>query len=141
MALGFKNDGVLVQEYFYDFAADGGAIGTVTLSAKDGKAPLPVGAIVLNSTTWVKDAVTSGGAATVSIGLGTDVDGLLTAQALGALTANAVIVGDGAAAVPASSATYISSAANGAVTASIAVAAATAGQISVSVEYIYPAGQ
>lgn len=138
--MAFKNDGIQVAEYVYDFSVDGGAVSTITLSSKANKAPIPVGAIVKNTTVWVETACTSGGSATVSVGLGTDVDGLVTATAVASLTANAVIVGDGALAVPASVATYVTSAANGAVTASIAVAALTAGKISVSVEYIMPAG-
>jgi len=36
---------ILVQEYEYDFAVDGGATGVITLSAKDNKSVMPTGAV------------------------------------------------------------------------------------------------
>lgn len=140
MPLSFKNDELQVQEYVYDFSVDGGDTGTVTLSAKDNKDPLPAGAIVTNATAWVQTAGASGGSATLSFGLGTDVDGLLSATAVGSLTENAVIVGDSTA-IPGSAAVRVADAAGGAVTATIAVAALTAGKVSIIVEYLYPQGQ
>lgn len=63
------------QEYLYDFAVDGGAMGAKILSSKAGKASLPLGAIVLSVWSKVVTAFTSGGAATVEWGNSTDPDG------------------------------------------------------------------
>ena len=57
-----------VQEYLYDFAVDGGAVSTINLSAKKGKNPLPVGAIVKSVTARVITAPLSTGSATISWG-------------------------------------------------------------------------
>jgi len=140
MSLAFKNDALIVQEYVYDFSVDGGTASTITLSSKDNKDVLPVGAIVTNATVWVQTAATSGGSATVSFGLGADADGLLSATAVASLTENAVIVGDSTV-IPGSAAVRVANAAGGAVTATIATAALTAGKISVLVEYLYPQGK
>lgn len=48
----------------YDFAIDGGAIGTLVLRSNDG--PIPVGSIIEGGFLEVDTAVTSGGAATVA---------------------------------------------------------------------------
>jgi hypothetical protein len=47
----------------YDFAVDGGAVGTITISAEN----LPTDAIILGGVLEVDTAVTSGGAATVAV--------------------------------------------------------------------------
>lgn len=62
-----KNYGLLVQEYDYDFAVDGGATGVIDLSAKANKSDLPTGAILQRVVTHVVAAVT-GTAASASIG-------------------------------------------------------------------------
>ena len=77
----FKNDGVQVQEYVYDFADDGGVIGEIVLSDKAGLDPLPVGAIVKSVTAKVLTALTSGGSAVLSWGNGDDADGYSGAAA------------------------------------------------------------
>jgi hypothetical protein len=71
----FKNDGVQVAEYMYDFSVDGGAQGSIILSDKAGKANLPVGAMVLGCHARVLTAVTSGGSATCEWGTSGDTDG------------------------------------------------------------------
>jgi HK97 family phage major capsid protein len=63
----------------YDFAVDGGAIGTITISAEN----LPVNAIILGGLVEVDTAVTSGGAATVAV----------QAEAAGDLVAAAAVSG------------------------------------------------
>ena len=82
------------QEYLYDFAKDGGAISTKVLSNKNGKAPLPVGAILKSVYAKVVTTCTSGGSATVSWGNG---DGVTvysgTAIAVASLTAGAIFNG------------------------------------------------
>jgi len=57
-----------ITEFLYDRTVDSGAIGTVVLSDKNGKNPLPVGAIVKNVTAKVIVAPVSVGAATISWG-------------------------------------------------------------------------
>lgn len=42
----FRNDGVHIAEYEYDYAVDGGATGAHTLSSKANKSSLPYGAVV-----------------------------------------------------------------------------------------------
>jgi hypothetical protein len=74
--MGFKNDGLQVQEYVYDFDVDGGTnAAAITLSNKAGYAPIPVGAYVVAVHAHVVTAVTSGGSATVEWGNGDDADG------------------------------------------------------------------
>jgi hypothetical protein len=63
-------------EYVYDFAVDGGTKdANIVLSDKDGKAPIPIGAIVTGVTAKVLTAPLSAGAATVSWGNDDDEDG------------------------------------------------------------------
>ena len=74
--MGFKNDGVLVQEYVYDFGVDGGANGAnITLSDKAGVDPLPVGAIIKGVTAKVLTAIVGSGSSTVSWGIEGTADG------------------------------------------------------------------
>lgn len=92
--MGFKNDGVLVQEYVYDFAVDGGSQGEIFLSSKDNKAPIPNGALITEVWAVVETAVTSGGSATLAWGNDDDPDGYSgTAIGKASLTANAVFNG------------------------------------------------
>lgn len=80
----FRNDGIHVQEYLYDFDVDGGTDDTkIDLSAKAGVAPLPQGAIVLNVHLKVIDAVV-GTSSTIIVGNTTDPDGFY--QAIGEAT-------------------------------------------------------
>jgi len=81
-----------IAEYIYDFAVDGGANGTaISLHAKNGKAVIPVGAIITNCVAKVVTACTSAGSATVAWGNGDDADGYSgTTIAVGSLTDNAV---------------------------------------------------
>lgn len=55
------------QEYVYDFAKHGGAVGFISLKGKGANA-LPSGAVVLSAHYQVLTALTSGGLATVAIG-------------------------------------------------------------------------
>jgi len=74
---------VLCLQYEYDFALHGGAVGEIVV---DGPA-IPPNFWILNGVAIVKDAVTSGGSATVSIGTKTgSVDNLLAATAKASLT-------------------------------------------------------
>ena len=56
-----------VQEYMYDFALDGGAVGFISLKGTKANA-LPTGAVVLSAHYQVVTAFTSGGSATVALG-------------------------------------------------------------------------
>ncbi|NOS67382.1 MAG: hypothetical protein HOO67_03385 [Candidatus Peribacteraceae bacterium] len=130
---GFKNGGVQVAEYLYDFAVDGGAVGNIDLSAKKSKAPLPLGAVVVRITRKVLTAPTSGGSATISVG-----DAGSTARYL-ALTAfdNAAFVA-GVYAHSTGMPALLDAANKGQFGISIAVAALTAGKIAFHVEYLLP---
>jgi hypothetical protein len=85
----FKNQ-MHVQEYVYDFAVDGGAVGAIDLSAKAGMNLIPTGAVVQHVGAKVITACTSGGSATVAWGPSADADGYSgAAKAVASLTANA----------------------------------------------------
>lgn len=144
--MAFKNDGVQVQEYVYDFAVDGGAVSTITLSNKDGVDPLPTGAIVKAVTLRVLTAFTSGGSATLAWGNGDDPDGYSGAGiAVASLVAGFLANGwDNASAllwddtndhqIP----LLIDDATTGAVVVQIGTAAMTAGKAVIMVEYLLP---
>jgi hypothetical protein len=114
---------------YYDFATDGGAVGAINLRGDQ----IPSGAVVLDTIIDVKTVVTSGGAATVSLGLNTatDVRAAATLSTAPALNAAASPHGAVTRATAALSAT-----ANRHVVATIATAALTAGRFSVLVEYV-----
>lgn len=90
----FKNSGIHVQDYVYDFAVNGGTVSTIDLSITDGYALLPAGATVIGVVARVLTACTSGGSATVEWGNTSDTDGYSgVAIAVASLTANAVFNG------------------------------------------------
>lgn len=122
---------VHVLRAVYDFSKQGGAVGIVNLQDEDGKdAVLPKGAIIKQVICHVITAVTSGGAATVSLGANTAVD-LLAATAKATFSLDALVAG-----IPVSTAaTSVRTTAKEALTASIAVAALTAGKIECFNEY------
>lgn len=92
--MAFRNDGLHVQQYIYDFDVDGGAQGEIFLSSKAGYAPIPNGAIIKAVTMKVVTAFTSGGSATLAWGNDDDPDGYSgTAIAVASLTDNAVFNG------------------------------------------------
>lgn len=74
-----------IMEVEYDFAGDAGAVGALDIfQAKS--------AMVIHScVAKVKTAATSGGAATVSLGVSGDAAGLMAATAVASLTAGAAI--------------------------------------------------
>lgn len=114
---------------YYDFATDGGAVGAIVLRGDK----IPNGAVVLDTIISVTDSVTSGGAATVSLGINsaTDVRAAATLSTAPKLDTEA----NARAAVTRATAPLTSDAAND-ITATVAVAALTAGAFSVLVEYI-----
>ncbi len=136
-----------IAEYVYDFSVDGGTKDSaISLHSKDGKAVIPVGAIITGVTAKVVDACTSGGSATVEWGSGDDSDGYSgTAIAVGSLTDNAVFNGwDNAAALLWDDTNKhiiyqnVSTAADGQFKILINVADLTAGKIVFVVDYILP---
>lgn len=114
---------------YYDFSQDGGAVGAINLRGDK----LPSGAVVIDSYISVVTPVTSGGAATVSLGVesATDIRAAATLATAPAL---------GTAAVPKGAVTRATSAvqltADRHVVATIATAALTAGKFSVIIEYV-----
>lgn len=144
--LGYKNDGVNVAEFVYDFAVDGGAQGAIDLSGKANKEDLPVGAIVNMVRAKVVTACTSAGSATVVWGPTADPDGYSGATiAVASLTDNALFNGhDNAAALlwddtNDHAISYNVGAANAAdLLFTIATADLTAGKIIFFVEYYVP---
>lgn len=117
----------------YDFAIDGGGIGTISLRPIGGS-PLPSGAIITDSIVEVLTIPTSGGAATIAV----------TAEAANDIVAAAAISGapwsslGRKAGVPVSAATSVKTTAVRTPAAVVAVAALTAGKFRVSLEYIDP---
>lgn len=114
---------------YYDFATDGGAVGAIVLRGDK----IPDGAVVLDTIIDVTTPVTSGGAATVSLGINsaTDVRAAATLSTAPSLAAAASPHG----AVTRATAGLHSDADND-ITATVAVAALTAGAFSVLVEYV-----
>jgi hypothetical protein len=117
-----------VAKFRYDFDTHGGAVGDIALSDLP-----PVGAIVTSGMVEVNEAVTSDGAATVALTLETAGD-ILDATGKASLTEGALI--DAVAVHSAATAVKIVDAT--ALTVTVAVAALTAGQIDVYVEYYQP---
>jgi hypothetical protein len=119
----FKNDEYTLR-VIYDFSKDAGAIGTIDLF--EAKSDI----VLTGFHAVVKGAVTSAGAATVEAGYTGATNGLLTAKLQAALTANAVLPKDGAAAaarrIPAGDK----------ITQTIAVAALTAGRVEYVIKYM-----
>lgn len=114
----------------YDFAVDGGAVGAITLRGDS----IPSGAIIVNAVIDVDTALTSGGAATVSVGTEGAADIQAAAAISGAPWSTA------GAKVPTKTATsaHVTTTASRAITATVATAALTAGKFSVMVEYVVP---
>ena len=90
--MAFKNDGIQVQEYVYDFAVDGGATGAISLSGKANYDSLPDNAIVKNVYMRVITAVV-GTSSTVAVGNTTDPNGYFEAIAEATLVADYVHAG------------------------------------------------
>lgn len=114
---------------YYDFATDGGAQGAIVLRGDQ----IPSGAVVLDTIIDVTTPVTSGGAATASLGINsaTDVRAAATLATAPSLAAAATPHG----AVTRATAALNSDADND-VTLTVGVADLTAGAFSVLVEYV-----
>ena len=121
---------VRVARARYDFATDGGAVGAITLRGDS----IPSGAIVLDVALNVTTGLTSGGAATVSLGIegAADVRAAATLSTAPALDAAAV---KRSALLNGSTAPVKTTAARS-VVATVATAALTAGAFDVLVQYV-----
>lgn len=141
-----KNSNVHVQEYVYDFSVSGGTNGSaIALDGLTNKEPIPVGAIIKDVNVWVETALTSGAAATISLGNGDSATGYLSAVAYTSFSANAVLGASG----QASSLLwddsnhniepfYVADADDGSIDFLINDADLTAGKLTVLVEYYFP---
>lgn len=119
-------------KFTYDFAVHGGAVGTIAVAASD---PIPSGAIVVDAFLNVLTVPTSGGAATIALGV----------QAAGDLLAAAAIAGAPwsttglKSLTPAfTGATAIALTAARSLIVTVATAALTAGKFDVQVLWIEP---
>lgn len=88
LGIGFKGvtyNAKASLQYEYDFATDGGAVGTITLN-RGASGPIPANFVITHVNYFVNTAITSGGAATVSIGTasGTPAN-ILAATAIGTM--------------------------------------------------------
>lgn len=126
MKQGLENKkGVVYAEY--DFAKEGGAIGTINLRG----GVVPKGALVTNVTIDVETALTSGGAATIAANLEAAAD-MKAATAVATYALNAIIAG-----IPVgTAATTVRTTANRKPTITVAAAALTAGKMTIAYEYL-----
>lgn len=118
----------------YNFAADGGAIATITPAVNSN---IPANAVIVGAVINPTTAVTSLGSATVSIGTsaGSSTTSIVGATAKASLSLDALV-----AATPVfTAATSFKMTAAGSITFTVAVAALTAGVIEVFVFYVVPA--
>lgn len=134
------------QEYLWDFSVDGGAVSAIALSSKNGKDSLPLGAVVVDVVAKVETLCTSGGSATLAWGPTADADGFSgPAIAVASLTAGAVfgreqkpaLLQDDTAKAAKYHSCIVANDADFKVT--IGTAAMTAGKVSFTVLYVYPA--
>lgn len=119
----FQAGRVKVARWYYDFATDGGAVSAITLRGDE----IPASCVVIDARVDVTTAVTSGGAATVSLDLEAAADlraaaTLSTAPALSSTGVKALL-------------NPVKTTASRDVVATIGTAALTAGAFSVIVTY------
>lgn len=115
----------------YDFAVDGGAVGTITLRQGGSNLPnlIPAGAVIIGGYIEVLTTCTSGGAAT--IGVNSEAAGDIKAAATGVATYAAGVV----AIVPSWGTGAVKTTVSRSLAITIAVAALTAGKFRVVVLY------
>jgi hypothetical protein len=123
---------LVVARARYSFAADGGAVGAITLLPS---AAIPSGAIIINSFVEVLTAPTSGGAATIAV----HVEGAGDIVAAAAISGAPWSTTGRKAGIPVSAATSVKTTAARNVTATIATAALTAGIFDVYLVYVVAA--
>lgn len=125
--MSFKNE-LLVQEYEYDFARDGGATGVYRLDTLANKKALPVGAVLKEANVVVQTALQGSGA---SAKLGS-----VASDAL--YKANAAVASWGLGLTSYSTPTLVDAANKGQVAFTVAGGALTAGKLKVLLEYVVP---
>jgi hypothetical protein len=125
--MSFKNE-LLVQEYEYDFARDGGATGVFRLDLEANKSALPVGAVLKEANVVVQTALAGAGA---SAKLGS-----VASDAL--YKANAAIASWGLGLTSYSTPVLVDAANKGQVALTVSGAPLTAGKIKVLLEYVVP---
>jgi hypothetical protein len=119
-----------VAKATYDFTVDGGAIATIQPVSSP---IIPAGAIVLGGIIHASVAPTSGGGATIAIGIGTGAQAtaIKAATAIATYALNTPVV-----VIPVWSAGFFKTTADGKITFTIAAAALTAGKIDVHIVYV-----
>lgn len=125
-------DGIRQARARFDFAVDGGAVATIALALAD---TVPAGAIMLALIANPTVALTSGGSATISIGLsagGTGSAALKALTAVATYSLDAILAGVPSFAVP------VKTTADGLINVSVAVAVLTAGVMDIQVLYVMP---
>jgi hypothetical protein len=120
----FQAGRVKVARWDYDFATDGGAVGAITLRGDE----IPADCVVIDARVVVTTAVTSGGAATVSL----DLEGAADLRAAATLSTSPALSTTGVKALL----NPVKTTASRDVVATVATAALTAGAFSVVVTYV-----
>jgi hypothetical protein len=131
-----RYDGLYVAKAVYNFAVDGGAVGAIIPALSD---TIPANAIVIGGVINSTTAVTSAGAATVSVGTsaGSGAATILAATGKASFSIDAIqyyLAGTG----PFGAAAFKMTAA-GQINITVAVAALTAGIVEIFVFYVLPA--
>jgi len=114
----------------YDFAIDGGAVGTIAIPG----IPIPPNCLIKSGSIWVKDAATSGtSTGTIAFEIVAASADILAATIVTSLTANALldVVPDGTAANMIRTTDHVT-----AISGIIAVEALTAGKICVQLDWV-----
>jgi hypothetical protein len=115
----------------YSFAVQGGAVGAISLRDADGQPlKLPTNALIKNVIINVITTPTSGGAATISVGI-VSANDLLLATAVASVAGNLQGIPDDA-----TVADFIKLSSEQTVDITVAVAALTAGKFNVLIEYV-----
>lgn len=132
-----NNDHVIVtREFIYDFNIDGGAVGSISLKGgvTGAASTLPAGAIITGVRTRCLTAATSGGAATIALGITGTTDAFEAATAYTDNSYDTVGTLD----FKNPSAPVLITSADTSIVATIATAALTAGRFKVYVDVMLP---
>lgn len=125
----------IINTFRYDFAAQGGAIGAITLDGvgNGGTGKIPDNAVITRAWSEVITPLASGGAATIALGItGTPAAFVAATAVADAGYASIDAVANRNAATP----TKVNNAAGVSVLATVATAALTAGKVDIHVEYL-----
>lgn len=115
----------------YDFAVDGGGIGTITPVDSP---IIPANAIIIGGVIDTTTALTSSGAATIALGLGS---GAQVAALKGATAVASYVLGNGLTLIPIfTAATYVEATVAARLTLTVAAFALIGGKLSVNVVYV-----